>query len=202
MGLFDNPEFFQPEKPLKSINDVVTNTSHIGIPMTQSNHLHSIESKKNVSENLPETGAPPQNMKLLIIKIILTLCFGCLINQLTVHLLVFTLINIYYGVEKSERKQSIQIVYCILGGLSSVYLTILLLFFWRTTKRWLRLIVLILLAQLVCVCAYPILIYEDFQVDTCKKSTECVKNFSAALFMVLTHLASIVLVIWEYLIMT
>jgi hypothetical protein len=182
MGLFDNPEYFRAN----AINENNSSTAHESLmiiessPVNASNENHQQESIKSSIEMigmkkydekmastplLCEKGIENVNNEygckrsLLIVKIILTVIFGSLINQSVSFLLPFSLIQYI-------NKKWIYLLFSIISGMSALSYSFFIYFIWRPKKKWLYLVSAILSTQLVSYGFYAYFKYDEFRIKT------------------------------------
>jgi hypothetical protein len=194
MGLFDNPEYFRAN----AINENNSSTAHESLmiiessPVNASNENHQQESIKSSSEMigmkkydekmastplLCEKGIENVNNEygckrsLLIVKIILTVIFGSLINQSVSFLLPFSLIQFNRQTDMGNWRW-IYLLYSIISGMSALSYSFFIYFIWRPKKKWLYLVSAILSAQLVLYGLYFIFKINKYINDHKNKTNE------------------------------
>jgi hypothetical protein len=222
MGLFDNPEYFAANvEALKNVEatepglityesttKVVQNSSLIKTASSISiNETQKVSISRNFNENfvlaplLPEDHKSPLSITTLqptakngslIIKILLTLCFGSMINQCLIYSFAFTLINFV----SNQKKPEYAIPHCALGIIVPIGFVVMVYFIWRPTSKSIFIISSILLAQLILFSLYPYLSHGSLKDGNCK--SECQKDYFAALIIFLVHLLSIILAYCQF----
>ena len=198
MGLFDNPEYFRAN----AINENNSSTAHESLmiiessPVNASNENHQQESIKSSIEMigmkkydekmastplLCEKGIENVNNEygckrsLLIVKIILTVIFGSLINQSVSFLLPFSLIQL------SRDAEIIYWFFSIISGMSALSYSFFIYFIWRPKKKWLYLVSAILSTQLVLYGLYVGFKIRKYDNDHQNKTNETLSKISSYL---------------------
>lgn len=136
-------------------------------------------------------------MCLSIVKIVITLCIGYLVNHAIVFLLAYTIINMRYQVQANEKSDIGQYLYCFQTILSVIYYAILLFCVWKPTKLKLAASALIRFMHIAIILVYPFIVYKQFSIETCQNSNQCVKEMLIICVMSLTDIVLIVLILIE-----